>query len=233
MTIADLYTEIDFLCETNTTVFPVADKLRGINIDQGEALSLMLQSQSYRKVNETSFSTDFVSTDGLSEGDNGYNGEYTFDSSWVKPTEIYVKYPSQSVHKKCALYGIEENNNSEFDEDSISATFTQSNPYVRYSGNTLFIRPLNSESTVTDGIMVVVEPTTTTLTETTDTPVLDSIFHRWYVLKEALRYGKFRAGITRTDMETELAQLEKKIKSFYSNKLKTPLKIRGVLENFN
>jgi hypothetical protein len=232
MIVDDIYTEIEWITETDSTVFPDVDKLRGLNIDQGEALELMLYSQGYRKVGESTYYTDFIATTGLSEGDTGYNGEYVFATMWVKPTEFYVKFPNQNEYVKCNLYDTGENPKSEFDTNIINGTFSQSNPYVRFARDSFYVRPLNTESTVNDGIMVVAEPRNTDLTSTTETPILDPIFHRWYVLKQALRYGKFRTNIQRSDVMLELQLLEKKIRKFYSERLKTPTKLKTPVESF-
>ena len=232
MILDTIYSEIEFLTETDDVTFTDAEKLRGINIDQGEALELMMYSQGYRKVGEATYKTDFVTTTGLAEGDNGYNGEYAFDSTWIKPTAFYVKYPGASDYVKCRLYDIDENENSEIDSDEIDGTFSETRPYVRFARDSFFVRPLNDSTTVSYGLMVVAEPRNTELFLNTETPILDPIFHRWYVLKQALRYGKFRDGITRNDIVFELQQIEKKIRKFYSEKLKTPTKLKTVTESF-
>jgi hypothetical protein len=232
MTVDNIYDEIEFLTETDSTVFTDADKLRGLNLDQGEALQLMLYSQGYRKVGEKTYYTDFKTITGLTEGQNGYDGEYAFDGNWVKPIEFYAKFPGQNTYRKCHLYDVSENDNSEFDNGIINSTFSTANPSVRFSRNSFRIRPINSTLDVTDGIMVIAEPRSATLLNTTDVPVLDPIFHRWFVLKEALRFGKFRTGITRSDVMLELQQLEQKIRRLYSDRVKTPTRLKVGNESF-
>lgn len=232
MDVDTIYNEIEFITETNSDTFSDADKLRGLNIDQGEALELMLYSQGYRKVGEKTYYADFLATTDLSEGDNGYNGEYSFDASWVKPIEFYVKFPTQTTFTECSLYDLLENGESEFDESVIASTFSQDEPYVRFARDTFFIRPLNTVSTVTGGIKVIAEPRNGDLKTTNDTPILDPIFHRWYVLKQALRFGKFRPNVSRNDITNELEALERKIRKFYSQRLKTSASLKTPIESF-
>ena len=215
MTVGTLYDEIEFLTDSDSTSFPDADKLRGLNIDQGDAMAIMLSAKGYKKVNETEYYTDFISTSGLTAGQNGYNGEYAFDSNFIKITRAEVTFPNATEPLPCSIYDLSKNGYSEYNQNSIQDTFYETNPAIRMTRTTYFIRPLNTGATVANGIHLWVEKRQTDLTSESDNPILDPIFHRWYVLKQALRFGRFREGISRSDLEGELADYESKIKNFY------------------
>lgn len=231
MTVDNLYDEIEFITESNSTTFTDVDKLVGINLDQGEALMMIMNAQGYRKVGEKTYYTDFKAQSGLVAGDSGYMGEYAFDSAWLKTTEFYVKFPNQGKYVKCGMYDVADNENSEFDAIEIDSVFSETKPQVRFARDSFCVRPYPDED-VSDGIKILAEPRQAALTLTTETPVMESNFHRWYVLKEALRFGKFREGISRYDITQELDSLEGKIRSYYSIRVKTPARIKTINDSF-
>lgn len=214
MTLSQLYAEIRFMTNTSSTTFTDDDILRGINLNQGEATEMMLSAQGYSKLNETEYTTDFLATTGLIEGESGYNGEYAFDSTILRPLRIELKYPDCD-YVECKMYDMSTNEGSEVDYD-----FEEDEPYARIARDSIFIRPLPA-TTVTDGIKMWAEKMQTDVSGSSDTPVLSSIFHEWYVLNQALRFGQLRPGKTKEEVLMDISRIEDKIMRYYRVKTAT------------
>lgn len=225
MLASTIFDEVRFLTATDTSTYTDTDLLRGLNILQAQAVIKMMIAQGFRPVNETEFITDFVSTTGLVAGDNGYMGEYGFDSNWIKPTKIQVQFDVDDSPLPCNLYDLSENDKSESDEDEIDATFDDSEPYARFQRETYLIRPLNTGTTVVGGIHIWAEKRQTDLTSTSQSPIMESNLHDWYIKKLAVRFGKFREGITLVQLLRDIEELEDLISQTYRQKLRTPKKL--------
>jgi hypothetical protein len=102
----------------------------------------------------TNARTDLISTVGLSEGDNGYNGEYAFPSDLLRPVRIEVSYDGVTW-TKCEIYDNAINTSSEFNETQINTDFSQQYPRVDFSRNSYKIRPTkDSAGNITNGIYI-------------------------------------------------------------------------------
>lgn len=226
MTNQNIYDETRFLTYTDSSTYTDADLLRGLNLYQGEFFQLLLQAQGYRKLGEDLFVTDFISTVGLVAGQAGFNGEYAFDSSWVKVTAMELQYKSTEPPVPVRLYDQSQNAVTEIDEDTMNANFSVAEPYVRFQRDSYLTRPLNDGTTVTDGIKIWAVARQADTDDSGDTPIGEPNFHNWFVLKLALRYGKFRPGVTRADVVADMLLLENKINAFYKQRVATPKNIQ-------
>ena len=147
----------------NTTTF-----YRLLNEAYGNRIVDILQSRVDHNATLQDAYTTLVSTDGLSEGDNGFNGEYAFPSDLLKPVRVEVKFADGEKLKKCRIYDIGENRYSEFDEDSINGKFSTENPAVDFTRNSYRIRPLKTTSgNVSGGIYIMYEKRQSDFTSTT------------------------------------------------------------------
>lgn len=87
----------------------------------------------------------------LSEGDNGYNGEYAFPADLLRPTRIEVSYDGV-IWRKATIYDNAINRDSEM--SASTETPTRDDPCVDFNRNSYFIRPLNNVGNVPKGIYV-------------------------------------------------------------------------------
>ena len=221
MTTQEIFDEVAFITKTDSVIYTNAEKLTGLNLLQNEAKMIMLRAQGYKHVTEDEFTTDFLSVNGLISGDFGYDGEYTFDTTWIKPYRFDVKFSTNTEFKTCKLYDYGQNDQTEVDQDSVQNTFDILTPEVRFQRDSYKIRPLNTGDTVVDGIHIWAETRQVAIAQTYETPILDVVFHDWYVKKLALRYGKFRPGINRSDILLDVYSIEEKIYNFYKIKERT------------
>lgn len=67
--------------------------------------------------------------------------------------------------KRCKIYDLNENEESEASQTTINETFSQDEPHVNFERNSFFIRPLNTGSTVTLGIRIWYEKRQTVLAD--------------------------------------------------------------------
>ena len=112
--------------------------------------------------------TDLISTVGLVEGDNGYNGEYSFPSDLLRPVRVEVSYDT-GAKKKCKIYDNALNQGTEYDTDYISDNFSESEPYVDFARNSFKIRPLKTTAgNITKGIYIEYEKRQADFSETTE-----------------------------------------------------------------
>lgn len=52
--------------------------------------------------------TNLISTVGLVAGDNGYNGEYAFDTATLRPVRIEISYDG-TTWRPCEIYDLNDN----------------------------------------------------------------------------------------------------------------------------
>lgn len=98
--------------------------------------------------------TDLISTVGLTEGDNGYNGEYAFPTDLLKPSRFEVSYDGEHW-VKCEIYDNAVNYSSEYNKEQLEKTFNEQTPYVDFARNSYKIRPpKNTEGNITKGIYI-------------------------------------------------------------------------------
>lgn len=98
--------------------------------------------------------TDLISTVGLSEGDNGYNGEYAFPSNLVMPVRVEVSFDGVTWIK-CDIIDNAINRRSEFNDTQINRNYSQSAPAVDFFHDSYKIRPIkNTAGDITKGIYI-------------------------------------------------------------------------------
>jgi len=132
MQLSEIRTQTRFYTKTNTSTFSDTDLDREANNAYSFFVMELMRVQGYTNLTGTEVTTDFVTTDGLSAGDNGYNGEYAFASDVLEPVRFEVKYSSTDTPVRCTIYDMSQNYSSEYDEDDIQANFSEGSPYVTF-----------------------------------------------------------------------------------------------------
>lgn len=222
MTTATLYTLTRDILNTDSTVLPDSKLLEWINIAYGHRILDILRFQVDRNASLQSSKTDFVSTTGLIEGNNGYNGEYSFPSELLRPIRVEVTYDGTNW-VKCSIYDLNENEDSEADETALNNTFSESEPYVNFERNSFFIRPLNAGATVTNGIRFWYEKRQAALTAG-DSPDFEENLHDVLAFDlaemELIRHAeKYPSEIASRIRKEKLAR-EDRFKWFYNDRMK-------------
>ncbi len=222
MTTATIYSLTRDILNVDATVLPDSKLLEWLNIAYGHRILDVLRYQTDRNASMQMTKMDFVSTDGLIESQNGYNGEYAFPAYLMRPVRIEVTYDG-ITWKRCKIYDLNENEESEASQTTINETFSQDEPHVNFERNSFFIRPLNTGSTVTLGIRIWYEKRQTVLADG-GIPDFEENLHdvlafdlaEMELLRHAEQYPSEVAGRIRR----EAGVREDRFKWFYNNQMK-------------
>lgn len=233
MTTATLYELTRDILNTNDTVLTDAKLLSWLNIAYGHRILDILRYQVDRNASMEISKTDFVSTNGLVEGDNGYDGEYAFPAGLLRPTRMEVSYDGVTFNK-CTIYDI-----GEFDWSEVTGILencSKSNPVVRFERDSFFIRPLNTSDTVIYGIRIWYEERQTALTDG-GTPEFEANLHDLLAFDlaemELMRHAEKYTDVVAARIRKQRAEREERFIEFYNNRMKRNFQLKPRYENFN
>ena len=207
--------------------------LEALNTRYGHRILDILRVRVDKNASIEMAKTDLISASGLSEGDNGYNGEYAFPSDLLKPVRMEISYDGEN-YRPCEIYDINENHLSETTD--VNVGFDQSRPFVRFERDSYFIRPVKETAgNITGGIRIWYEKRQTALT--TDSPIFESNLHdilaydlaeEEYIMHSE-KYSDTQYGRFQRDKE----KIEAKFENFYKNRLKHNMRFKSKQENYN
>lgn len=231
MNVASIKNKAYRLTNKNSTTFldgNATNILEELNIQYGHRIMDILKVQVDRNASQTEAVTDLISTSGLAEGSNGYNGEYAFPTDLLKPIRIEVSYDGTTWYP-CSFYDVYENNYSEHEEDAITAQFSQYEPYVRFDRDSFFIRPLKTTTgNITSGIHIWYEQRQTDLTS--GSPTFESNLHDILAYDLAMQeYLMHTAKYTpdwKNSFDIERARVENRFLEFYKNRFKRSMQLK-------
>lgn len=223
------------LTNTNATTFltgVAADSLAELNIQYGHRILDILKARVDVNASVTQAKTNLVSVTGLSEGDVGYEGEYPFPTDLLKPVRMEIQYDGTNW-KRCNIYDLNDNSNSEIKQTDVNSSFSTSDPYVRFERDSYFIRPLPTSS-VTSGIRVWYEQRQTDLT--TDSPTFEANLHDVLAYdiaeQEALMHPEKYTPLWFAKFEQKKADVEKRFLDFYKNRFKRTKTLKPNWNNY-
>jgi hypothetical protein len=225
---------------TNSTAYLAAD----FNNDLNEALALrtmeILRLKGYKYISQTHAYTNFVSITGLSEGDNGFNGEYALPTDLLDIERIEITFDGTNWYviskENGNLYDISESGISEQDKTTIQNNYSKSNPQATILRGSMFIRPLNDGSTVSNGLRIFYSPRQTELDEDSDSPDFESNLHQALIydcaeiemLSHPASYDTLKEG----RVLRKKVQVDKEFSIFYRTRIKSGEQVNAVKESF-
>lgn len=224
MTLSQIRTEIRDLTNTDSTSFTDTDIDRKINIEYKNLVSLILQADGMNEFVKMQY-TDLKKASTLSEGDNGYNGEYGLPCDCVIPLRIEVKYDEDQ--RPMSVYDQSQNEYSEFVENDLK----QLSNKVRFARNSYFIRPLPTKD-VTKGIYVEYIAIPDELTDDTDTPDFNSLMHDVLTLAVAVRYYLKHPDKYNSLTEKMYKERKQEMIDFFESRMPRKLNVNAKKENF-
>jgi len=190
MDLTAIRTQSRFYTDTNSTTFPDTDLDREANNVNRQLVAEIIAVQGSKNILGGEKYTSLVATDGLSAGDNGYNGEYSFDSDMMRIVRAEIMYEADTTPERAEIYDMSQNSSSEYDEDSIQGQFSEDSPFITLFRGAYRVRPLYTEGDdVTGGIHLWYEKRIDDLSEITDTPDFEELFHNLIPLKVAKLYS--------------------------------------------
>ena len=242
MNVSDIQNETWFKTHSDTNTYSASDILAGMNMYNGQIIQKILKVQTTRNQNITNEYYNFVSTNGLAQGQVGFNGEYPFPPDLLRPLRVEVSYDGVTW-LPCKQYDINAGNmTSEYNPSQINSAFqTTSNPnynpyistpYVRYTNDSFFIRPLNQGNTVPVGFVFWYESRQPALANSTDVPAFEANFHELLVYKLAMRYGEKYPEKMNKQWIVRAQELEKELVEFYKNRFKYNVTMSVSFERF-
>lgn len=140
--------QANFLDGTTATAY------KRLNTAYGHRILDILRVRVDRNATINEATTDLISTVGLVEGDNGFNGEYAFPSDLLKPSRFEVSYDG-ITWLKAQIYDNALNSGSEYNGTQLEDDFSTENPVVDFTRNSYKIRPpKNTAGNITKGIYI-------------------------------------------------------------------------------
>ena len=233
MQLSEIRTQTRFYTRTNTTTFSDTDLDREANNAYDALILDIIRAQGYVNLLGNETETDLISTDGLSAGDNGFNGEYAFPTNFLRPTRFELLYTASGTPYKATIYDMPENSSSEYNEDTINSTFKQTEPFVMFFRNGYRTRPVNDSTTVVGGIHIWYEKRHDALSNDTDAPVFEASLHNLIPLKVAMMYALKYPEKYNSLWNREYNSMMKKLRAFYRHRLKIGKQAIPQRFNFN
>ena len=217
------------LTNTNSGTFltgQAADILAELNIQYGLRTLEILRVAVDKNASITEAKTDLISTIGLVEGDNGYNGEYAFPTDLLKPTRVEVSYDGVSWFE-AKVYDLGDSSYSEHNEDQVQGIASQSQPVVRFERDSYFIRPLKTTAgDITAGIHIWYEQRQIALTN--GSPAFEENLHDVLAYdlaaQEFVMHSEKYSDVKYNRFSIERSKVENLFKEFYKNRFKRNFK---------
>lgn len=232
MQLSELITESRRYTKTNSTNYPDADVKKDINIVNGEIWMTILEAEGYKNIAGDFKVYDNLSTATLVSGDIGFNGEYPFPATALDIDEAEISYdgttwtPVEIIDRSNYL-------SSEFNEDQINATYSQSSPKMWIYRDSYFIRPLkDTTGDITDGIKLSTQRRQSTLVNDTDIPSFESNFHDLIPLKVARKFYRYHPEKYNKLVAEDGDMLEAQLISYYQDRIQVVRRFKSINEQF-
>lgn len=234
-----LYSRTLRILGTNSTAYPQTD----FNSDLTESIALrtmeLLRLNGYKHVTQTHAYTDFVSITGLVAGNNGFNGEYALPTDLLDIERIEITFNGTDwfiVSKENGIYDFSQNSNSEQYQNTIQGNFSKSGPMATIIRGSMFIRPLNDGSTITNGIHIYYSPRQTEIDEDTDVPDFEGNLHQCLMYDcaemEMLSHPDSYSAVKERRVMKKKMSVDKEFNRFYKKRFKGGEQILTNQESF-
>lgn len=209
---------------TNSGVLSDAKLLEWLNIALGHRTLDILKYQVDRNASMEFAKTDLVDTTALVEGDNGYDGEYSFPTDLLRPVRMEISFDGISF-VPAKVYDLNENDESEI--TNLDNTYSVYEPHVRFERESYFIRPLPTAD-VTNGVRVWYEKRQTALTDG-GTPVFEQNLHDILAYDiagiEFIKNSKLYESEKYNRYRVEKKDVFDRFVSFYNDRMKRNFKV--------
>lgn len=241
MTRAQLYARVLRVLDTNSTAYAQTD----FNNDLVEAVALrtqqILRLKGYKHITQTHAYTDLISKTGLVAGDNGFNGEYALPTDLLDIERIEITYDGTNweviSRENGNLYDFSQNGTSEQNEASIQGNFNEGKPYATIVRGSVFIRPLNDDATVSNGVHIYYSPRQTEIDDDADIPEFESNFHQVLIYDcaemQMISQPNSYSDVKEARILRKKNKVDKEFSIFYRTRLKSGEVVRCVNESFS
>ncbi len=207
MTLNDIYNDIDFICQTDTSSYPTTDKLRNVNRWYHKIQELIIDN-----MNDWYFQGDYATCDLVKDQE-----EYVFPSDILKLDRVEINYTGGendwTVARPIPIDRIKYPLSNE------NEVYTKTSP-IFFLPDTLsiMIRP-KPDNNITNGLKIYYQKDITELSQTTDKPSLAEPFHRILSLGASLDYVIANQILEkRNTIKSELNELLDRLVVYYSHR---------------
>lgn len=210
---------IDRNCKSDSSSYPVADKIADMNMALDRALSLIFKSCGTWQFDDSNHSDYPIIMTNLVSGRRDYS--FTTDEQGNLILDIYrVMVKNQSgIYEE--IYPVDQQN-----DDNVSSFYDGQNTtgtVVRYdkTANGIFLDSIPNYSQ-TNGIKIFInrEASYFTTADTTKKPGFAGLFHEYVALRPSFQYA-YRNGLSNTKaLQSEMEKMESAIKSYYRDRSK-------------
>lgn len=241
MTRTQLYNRTLRILGTNSSSY----KQTNFNDDLIESIQLrtmqILRLGGYKHITHRQSYTPFLAVTGLVEGNNGYNGEYRLPTDLLDIERIELTYDGENWHtltkENGGIYDTRENYASEQNSNSIQDNFSKESPKATIIGGSIFIRPLNEDTTQADGLHIFYSQRQIEIDENSDIPEFEYNLHQLLMYDCALLEMQSKPETYDQLVERRIRQtreeLDKEFSSFYRERIRTTERLTILTNNYN
>lgn len=200
-----------------------------LNTLYGHRILDILRVRLDENASEQNATTDLISTVGLAEGNNGYNGEYAFPSDLLKPSRVEISYDGKTW-VKATIYDNALNQRSEYNDEQLEADFSRERPRIDFFRNSFKIRPPKTDAgDITKGIYIEYAKRQSDFTSSTEPSEIETNLQDIlaYDLAE-LEFIMHPESHTTTQIQLfnqKRKEIEDRFLEFYTNKTRSNKKI--------
>jgi len=212
-----IFTLIDTEAGTNTTSYPLADKVLDINVALDDAIDIAIRSCGIGQYDDTN-NTDYpIITTDLNSGQRDYS--YTADGSGNLILDIYKVMVANStgVYQEIPQVDMQSDMWTESFYDGQNVT-GQPTKYDRTGNGIIFDVIPNYSYTAGIKMFINREGSYFTVSDTTKKPGIDGRLHEYLVISPAYKRSCRDKSPQKDDLAVRKALLEKKISEVYSKK---------------
>lgn len=216
MNLSEIRSQSRRLTKTNATNYVDADLDADINRALGEVHMMIAEAEGYKNVGGDFKVIDLENTTSLTEQQLGYNGEYPFPDDALRIEEAYLKYDVNGSYNKADIINKSDVDSEMFEDEG---SYSESSPKIFIFRDSYFVRPLLTDTTVTDGIKLLITARQESLVNASDTPTFESNFHQLIPLKVAQDYYMLYSEKFNPRIDRKVQELESQIISFYQDRV--------------
>jgi len=235
MTLAEIRAKARKYTRTTAANYIDADLDTDINLAYGEVWMMILEAEGFKNMGGDFKVLDLENTTGLDPQDLGYYGEYPFPSIALDLEEVYLKYDSADDYVKADIVDKSEISSEMFNDNGIYSKYS---PRVFVYRDSFFIRPLLTDTTVVDGIKLLIQQRQKIIVASLSvdpavaanqvlTPEFESNFHNLIALKVAQDYYLVYPDKYNPRIDKKTQELESQIISFYQDRHPVTKRIRA------
>lgn len=188
----DIVSYINFLCDSDSTSYPIASKVRNTNAFYEELIGKIISADGTWQYDDTNQSTEPVARGTLVEGQQ----RYSFTSEYLDITMIEILNQAGTQYEK--IFPLDHQELGDLSPEQYFGTDSSGNPtkgkvmYYDKQGDTIYLynAPAATSHTLTNGIRVWFKRTADlfTISDTTQEPGLPSPYHSILAYGAALPY---------------------------------------------